>query len=63
MSQNFHDLFHTVVDVHIEVDPEISVREGHEIAHRVKDCLLQLNELSIEHVNTHVEPTDNFTSN
>lgn len=51
------------VDVHIEVDPEISVREGHEIAHHVKDCLLQLNELSIEHVNSHVEPNDNFTSN
>ncbi len=50
------------VDVHIEVAPEISVREGHEIAHRVKDCLLQLNELSIEHVNTHVEPADNFTA-
>jgi cation diffusion facilitator family transporter len=46
------------VDVHIEVDPEISVWEGHEIAHRVKDCLLRLSELQIEHVNTHVEPAD-----
>ena len=50
------------VDVHIEVDPEISVREGHNIAHRVKDCLLKLNELSIEYVNTHVEPADNSVS-
>ena len=50
------------VDVHIEVDPEISVREGHKIAHRVKDCLIKLNEPSIEHVNTHVEPADNDVS-
>lgn len=47
------------VDVHIEVDPEISVREGHKIAHRVKDCLIKLDGLSIEHVNTHVEPARN----
>ena len=50
------------VDIHIEVDPEISVREGHEIAHRVKDRLQKLNGISIEHVNTHVEPADNFVS-
>ena len=49
------------VNIHIEVDPEISVREGHEIAHRVKDRLKKLNEISIEHVHTHIEPAGNVS--
>jgi len=44
------------IDLHIEVDPEISVREGHQIAHRVKDRLLAMDSLEIEYVGTHVEP-------
>jgi divalent metal cation (Fe/Co/Zn/Cd) transporter len=28
------------VDIHVEVAPEISVREGHEIGHAVKDRLI-----------------------
>lgn len=44
------------VDVHIEVDPSITVREGHDIAHRVKDRLLALDGIEIQHVGTHVEP-------
>lgn len=32
----------TFVDLHILVDPELSVREGHEIAHEVEDALLEL---------------------
>lgn len=44
------------VDVHLEVEPAISVRAGHEIAHRVKDRLLAEADLQIEHVGTHVEP-------
>ncbi len=44
------------VDIHLEVDPEITVREGHEIAHRVKDRLQGLKDIEIQHVGTHVEP-------
>ena len=50
--------FDYFVDAHIIVNGKLTVEEGHEIAHRVKDCLLQLNELRIEHVNTHVEPAE-----
>ena len=47
-----------LVDVHIEVDPAITVREGHEIAHKVKDRLLSMKQLDIENVGTHVEPAE-----
>lgn len=46
------------VDTHIEVDGEITVREGHQIAHQVKDKLLDLKEIEIAYVGTHVEPHD-----
>lgn len=43
------------VDLHVEVDGEISVRQGHEISHRLKDVLLR--ELpTIEDVLIHIEP-------
>lgn len=45
------------VDVHLEVDPAISVRQGHDIAHHVKHRLLELEAMDIEHVGTHVEPS------
>ena len=45
-----------LVDVHIEVDPEITVKAGHAIAHRVKDTLLALPAPQVTHVTTHVEP-------
>lgn len=45
-----------IVDVHIEVDPLITVDQGHRIAHAVKDRLLGLEEPRILHVTTHVEP-------
>ena len=44
------------VDIHVEVEGEISVREGHEIAHRVKDGLLN-SDLRILDALVHVEPT------
>ncbi len=44
------------VDVHLEVDPEITVREGHDIAHHVKDRLIAMTTIDIEFVGTHVEP-------
>ena len=46
------------VDIHIEVDPEITVREGHAISHEVKDRLLALSNLQIEYVGTHIEPAE-----
>ncbi|QED36883.1 cation transporter [Antarcticibacterium arcticum] len=46
-----------IVDLHIAVDAEISVKKGHDIAHEVKDRLL--NELpEIADVLIHVEPDD-----
>jgi cation diffusion facilitator family transporter len=43
------------VDIHIEVDPEMPVREGHAIGHAVKDRLLtQL--LTVKDVLVHLEP-------
>lgn len=44
-----------LVDIHVEVDPEISVRDGHEIAHRVKDALVGC-ELPVLDALVHVEP-------
>ena len=46
------------VDIHVEVDGEMSVREGHEIAHLVKDGLLH-SDLRILDALVHVEPHAN----
>jgi cation diffusion facilitator family transporter len=43
------------VDIHIRVDPTISVFEGHEISHRVKDRLLAANP-RLKDVIIHIEP-------
>ena len=43
------------VDIHVEVEGEISVRAGHEIAHLVKDGLLD-SDLRILDALVHVEP-------
>lgn len=45
------------VDIHVEVPGEITVREGHEIAHRVKDTLLDAGRNVMDAV-VHVEPGD-----
>jgi cation diffusion facilitator family transporter len=45
-----------IVDAHLEVDPDITVDQGHRIAHAVKDQLLALARPSVVHVITHVEP-------
>ncbi|UCG52326.1 MAG: cation transporter [Candidatus Latescibacterota bacterium] len=47
------------VDIHVVVDGNIPVREGHAIAHDVKDALLK-SELSIQDVDVHIEPADQF---
>lgn len=43
------------IDIHVEVDAGISVREGHEIGHRVKDRLVA-EVLTVKDVLVHVEP-------
>ena len=45
-----------LVDIQIRVDPEISVREGHLLAHDVQDRLVGAG-LAITDVSVHVEPT------
>ena len=43
------------VDIHVEVAPEISVREGHEIGHVVKDRLIS-QIITVRDVLVHIEP-------
>ncbi len=45
-----------LVDIHVEVNPRLSVLEGHDIAHAVKDALLH-SPLHITDVSVHIEPT------
>jgi cation diffusion facilitator family transporter len=45
------------VDIHVEVDPDLSVREGHRIGHVVKDSLLAAG-LAVKDVLVHIEPAD-----
>ena len=45
------------VDVHIQVDPELTVHEGHEIGHDVKDSLMK-NFGRLRGVLVHLEPFD-----
>lgn len=45
-----------LVDVHLEVDGDLTVTAGHAIAHTFKDRLLSQTDLRISHVMTHVEP-------
>jgi len=44
-----------LVDIHVVVNPEISVYDGHEIAHAVKDAL-ERSSLHITDVSVHIEP-------
>jgi cation diffusion facilitator family transporter len=47
--------FEYYVDLHVIVDGNLSVREGHDIAHRVKDAILGSN-IRINDVLIHIEP-------
>lgn len=47
--------FDFYVDIHVEVDGSLTVREGHEIAHLVKDAILE-SKFRINDVLVHVEP-------
>ncbi len=46
-----------IVDLHAVVSPDLSVRQGHDIAHALKDYLM-LNMPSISNVFVHIEPFD-----
>ncbi|WP_437917658.1 cation diffusion facilitator family transporter [Sphingobacterium sp. LRF_L2] len=48
------------IDLHAVVDPNLSVREGHEIAHNLKDYLMD-NVANIGNVFVHIEPFDETT--
>lgn len=43
------------VDMHVEVDPQMTVREAHDIAHAVKDCI-RLEVPAVRDVLVHIEP-------
>ncbi|OIQ64553.1 ferrous iron efflux protein F [mine drainage metagenome] len=47
--------FDYFVDLHIQLDPNLTVAEGHRISHLVKDKLLD-SSLSIKDVLIHIEP-------
>jgi cation diffusion facilitator family transporter len=49
--------FEYFVDIHIEVNGNLSVREGHKIGHDVKDYIMQHNTM-IYNVLTHIEPIE-----
>ncbi|MFO1452424.1 MAG: cation diffusion facilitator family transporter [Opitutaceae bacterium] len=46
-----------LVDIHVRVDPTLTVAAGHEIAHAVKDALLE-SSLRIGDVLVHIEPAE-----
>ena len=46
-----------IVDLHVRVSGDISVKEGHKISHQVKSRLMD-SPLSILEVNIHIEPND-----
>jgi len=48
---------HLSMDIHIEVDGDLSVRRGHQIAHAVKDRLLASPHRIVD-VSVHIEPAD-----
>jgi divalent metal cation (Fe/Co/Zn/Cd) transporter len=45
-----------LVDIQVRVDGELTVREGHDIAHAVKDALIGSAPHGISDVTVHVEP-------
>ena len=49
-----------LVDIHVEVDPKISVRNGHQIGHAVKDRLVD-KIVTVKDVLVHIEPAPNST--
>ena len=50
-----------LVDIHVEVDGDLTVRRGHEIAHDVKKALLD-SKLGVTDVTVHIEPAEALES-
>ncbi|HUD83223.1 MAG TPA: cation transporter dimerization domain-containing protein, partial [Candidatus Saccharimonadales bacterium] len=48
--------FQYFVDMHVEVDPQLTVQEGHGIAHKVKDQVREAMP-SVHDVLVHIEPS------
>jgi cation diffusion facilitator family transporter len=46
-----------LVDIQVRVDGELTVREGHDIAHAVKDALIASASCAVSDVSVHIEPT------
>jgi divalent metal cation (Fe/Co/Zn/Cd) transporter len=51
-----------LVDIHVRVDGNLPVREGHAIAHAVKDALVASTAHAISDVSVHIEPADTVGS-
>jgi cation diffusion facilitator family transporter len=49
--------FDYFIDLHVEVDGDMSVRDGHAVAHRVKDAVMEANR-TVRDVLIHIEPKD-----
>jgi cation diffusion facilitator family transporter len=47
--------YHYYVDMHVEVDPELTVQSGHAIAHQVKSCVREQIP-TVHDVLVHIEP-------
>jgi divalent metal cation (Fe/Co/Zn/Cd) transporter len=45
------------MDIHVQVDGDMTVTQSHEIGHRVKDALLAA-PLNIQDVVVHIEPKE-----
>jgi len=45
-----------LMDIHVVVDGDLSVGEGHGIAHRVKDALASIDDLVVHDVVVRTEP-------
>ncbi len=50
------------IDIHVEVDPLLSVRDSHTIAHRLKDAIMR-EHLDVAHVLVHIEPAGGVNKN
>lgn len=48
--------YHYFVDLHVEVDPQMTVQRGHEVAHQVKDLVRQRRP-AVYDVLVHIEPS------
>ena len=55
-------IFEYFVDMHIIVEGNLTVREGHIIAHKVKETLLK-STLRIDDVLIHIEPEESSLKN